>query len=141
MAHAGQQIESFGGMRMRFVAVDEELLEMVASYRGDGGMPPEHVHPSQDERFEVLEGRFRAIVGGEEREYAAGDAFDVPAGTPHQMGALEPSRVRWQVRPALRTAEFFERLYGDGPDSPAGGMPFEDFVAEFSAEFRLTQRG
>jgi hypothetical protein len=141
MPHAGQEIEGFGGMRMRFVAIDDELLDMDVGYSGDGGLPPEHLHPSQAERFEVLEGRFRTIVGGEEREYGAGEAFDVPAGTPHQMAALEPGRVRWQVRPALRTAEFFERLYGDGPGTPRGGMPVEDFLAEFSAEFRLTQQG
>ena len=40
-----------------------------------------------------------------------------------------PSRVRWQVRPALRTAEFFERLY-----SGAG----EDLREEFAAEIQFT---
>ncbi len=47
-----------------------------------------------------------------------------------------PARVRWQVRPALRTAEFFERLYGSGPDSASALGA--DFLTEFSEEFRLT---
>jgi hypothetical protein len=67
--------------------------------------------------------------------YSAGKAFEVPAGTPHQMAAEGPTRTRWEVRPALRTAEFFERLYGDGPDS-AREMG-ESFVTEFEPEFRL----
>jgi len=140
LAEAGQTIEGFGGHTLRLIQTgaetDGELLAMEASYAGDGSMPPEHLHPSQDEHFEVLEGSMRAIVGGEEKVYAAGETIDVPAGTPHQMGAHEPTRMRWEVRPALRTAEFFERLYGTGPDS-AREMG-EDFFAEFAEEFRLT---
>ena len=135
MAEAGQEIEGFGGMRLRFDRVDPEALVMEASYSGEAGMPPNHLHPSQTERFEVLEGSLRAIVDGEERVYALGERFEVPAGTPHQMAAEEPTRMRWEVRPALRTAEFFERLYGEGPGS-AREMG-EGFFTEFSDEFRL----
>ena len=108
---------------------------MEASYSGEAGMPPEPLHPRQVERFEVLEGRMRTIIDGEERLYEQGESFEVPAGTPHQMAAEGPTRTRWEVKPALRTAEFFERLYGDGPDS-AREMG-ERFFAEFSEEFRL----
>jgi quercetin dioxygenase-like cupin family protein len=136
---AGQEIEGFGGMSLLLVRTGEEtdgeLLEMEASYSGEAGMPPEHLHPKQAERFEVLEGRMRAIVDGEERLYEEGESFDVPPGTPHQMAAEGPTRMRWEVNPALRTAEFFERLYGDGPDS-AREMG-ESFLTEFEAEFRL----
>ena len=141
MPEAGQTIEGFGGHTLLLIQTgaetDGELLAMEASYSGEAGMPPEHLHPQQAEHFEVLEGSIRAIVDGEERVYGEGDAFDVPACTPHQMGAEEPTRMRWEVRPALRTAEFFERLYGDGPDS-AREMG-EGFFAEFAEEFRLTQ--
>ena len=108
---------------------------MEASYSGEGPMPPSHLHPSQAERFEVLEGTMRAIVDGEERVYEMGESFDVPLATPHQMAAEGPTRMRWEVRPALRTAEFFERLYGQGPGS-AGEMG-ESFFGEFEDEFRL----
>ena len=135
MPEAGQEIEGFGGMRLRVVTVEPEELMMEATYSGEAGMPPAHLHPKQDERFEVLEGTMRAVVDGEEGVYSAGEAFEVPAGTPHQMAAEGPTRTRWEVRPALRTAEFFERLYGDGPDS-AGEMG-EGFVTEFEPEFRL----
>jgi quercetin dioxygenase-like cupin family protein len=140
LAEVGQTIEGFGGHTLLLIQTgaetDGELLVMEASYTGDGGMPPEHLHPSQVEHFEVLEGTVRAIVGGEERVYGQGESFEVPAGTPHRMGAEEPTRMRWEVRPALRTAEFFERLYGTGPDS-AREMG-EEFLVEFEQEFRLT---
>jgi quercetin dioxygenase-like cupin family protein len=136
MPVAGQEIEGFGGMRLHLLQVDPELLEMEASYTGEAGMPPEHLHPSQAERFEILEGSMRAIVDGEERVYGAGESFEVPAGTPHQMAAEEPTRMKWEVRPALRTAEFFERLYGEGPGS-ARDLG-EKFFDEYTDEFRLT---
>ena len=111
-----------------------ELLEMEATYNGTGGMPPEHFHPSQAEHFEVHEGAIVAIIDGAERRYEAGESFDVPIGTNHQMTSDGPARVIWQVRPALRTAEFFERLYGEEPDSARelGAA----FLEEFSDEVR-----
>jgi quercetin dioxygenase-like cupin family protein len=132
MADVGQVIEGPSGFRLRIVGTDEEVLEMEATYGGTGGLPPEHFHPRQAERFEVLEGKVRAAVDGTERSYVAGDVFEVPAGTPHQMTGDGPARINWQVRPALRTAEFFERLYDTAPDS------FADFLAEFSDEIRFT---
>jgi mannose-6-phosphate isomerase-like protein (cupin superfamily) len=135
---SGQEIEGFGGFRLKLVQVDdEELLEMEATYPGDSPLPPEHLHPSQTERFEVLEGAVQTVVGGKERRYEKGESFEVPAGTPHQMTGDGPARINWQVRPALRTAEFFERLYGTGPGS-ASEMG-ESFLEEFAPEFRLSQ--
>jgi quercetin dioxygenase-like cupin family protein len=135
VAHAGQEITSPSGFRLRLIVTaaesDGELLAMEGIWTGAGGFPQMHLHPSQDERFEVLEGELRSIVDGEERRYRPGDIFGVPAGTPHTMTADVPTRSRWEVRPALRTAEFFERLYsGEVTD-------FEAFVEEFSAEFQL----
>jgi hypothetical protein len=111
---------------------------MEAAYPGTGRFPPEQLHRRQAEWFEVLDGNVRTIIDGTERRYAAGETFDVPAGTPHQMTADEPARVRWEVRPALRTAEFFERLYGDGPDSARAAASIAEFYAEFRDEIRLT---
>jgi mannose-6-phosphate isomerase-like protein (cupin superfamily) len=130
MAHEGQELAAPNGVRLSLVSIEDDLLEMEARYPGDGQLPPEHLHPRQDEHFEVLEGSIKAIVDGEERRYEAGDAFDVPAGTPHQMAAESEARFRWEVRPALRTAEFFETLYT--------GAAGPDFLDEFKEEFRLT---
>jgi quercetin dioxygenase-like cupin family protein len=139
MAHAGQEIGIPGGMKLLLVRTGEEssgeVLEMEATYPGDGSMPPMHLHPSQAEHFEILEGSMRTVIDGEERVYESGDSFEVPAGTPHQMGTDQPTRMRWEVRPALRTAEFFERLYGSGPGSAQ--ELGEKFFAEFADEFRL----
>jgi mannose-6-phosphate isomerase-like protein (cupin superfamily) len=130
MAHTGQELVGPNDVRLRLVRIDRDVLEMEATYPGDGSLPPEHFHPRQDESFEVLEGSLRAIIDGNEQHYEAGETFEVAAGTRHQMAAETPARFRWQVRPALRTAEFFERLYS--------GSPGPDFLAEFSDEIRFT---
>jgi quercetin dioxygenase-like cupin family protein len=134
MPRPGHEIEGPNGYRLRFVRIEPEVLEMEATYAQKGWLPPEHLHPAQAERFEVLEGTIRAVVGGEERTYAVGESFEVPAGAPHQMAAGEaPARMRWEVRPALRTAEFFERLYSNPPDPLA-------LLDEFADEIRMTRQ-
>jgi quercetin dioxygenase-like cupin family protein len=129
MPHDGQELHGQDGYRLRLISITPELLEMEAIYGGTGQMPPLHFHPSQSERFEVLEGTVRTVIDGAERSYEAGEAFEVPAGTVHQMAADPPARIRWQVRPALRTPEFFETLY-------SGDIP-PDFLERFSAEVRF----
>src|SRR3954447_24316230 len=90
MAEAGQELGGFGGMKLLLVRTGEEtggeLLEMEATYTGEAGMPPEHLHPNQAQHFEVIDGSMRAIVGGEERVDGPGESFDVPAGTPAPDG-------------------------------------------------------
>jgi quercetin dioxygenase-like cupin family protein len=129
MPHDGQELHGQDGYRLRLISISPELLEMEAVYGGTGQMPPLHFHPSQSERFEVLEGTVRTVIAGLERSYEAGESFEVPAGVVHQMAADPPARMRWQVRPALRTAEFFETLYS--ADIP------HDFLERFSAEVRF----
>jgi mannose-6-phosphate isomerase-like protein (cupin superfamily) len=134
MAHTGQELRGPGGHVLRIVGLDDELLEMDASYSGEGAMPPMHLHPSQSERFEVLEGTMLTVIDGVSQSFSQGAVFEVPAGTPHQMGADGPARVRWEVRPALRTAEFFERMYTSPPEGAEEGAAF---LREFSDEFRM----
>ena len=142
MASAGEEIHGQDGSRLLLVSTGEEtggeLLEMEASYPDSGTMPPVHFHPEQFERFEVLEGAMRTIIGGAERRYEQGETFEVPVGTPHQMAADGPTELRWQVTPALRTAEFFERLHG-GELENADEDAVKEFLAEFSREIRFSQ--
>ena len=128
MPKPGDVIEGHGGFRLKIIRNDPEVLEMEATYPGDAGMPPVHWHPSQTERFEVLEGEVTAIVDGESI-YKQGDSFEVPPGVGHQMAANGPTRTNWQTRPALRTADFFAAL--------GSGSANEDTLKEYAPEFRL----
>jgi quercetin dioxygenase-like cupin family protein len=94
-------------------------------------MPPAHCHPSQTETFTVIEGAVRATIDGDEAVYETGATFDVPAGTVHQMAPERgPARTRWEVRPALRTADFFEALLTGKAD--------ENLLIEFADEIRFS---
>jgi mannose-6-phosphate isomerase-like protein (cupin superfamily) len=104
-------------------ASDPDALEVEATYDGGDSPPPSHLHPAQDEHFEVLEGSMRAIVGGEEQSLGAGEELDIPRETPHQMWnpGEATARVRWVTAPRGRTEEFFRAVDEVMPDD--GGMP------------------
>ena len=137
MAHVGQEIERANGFVVRIVRLEDEVLEVEARYRGDAPLAQSHFHPTQDEHFEVLSGRIHAVIAGEERWFDEGGTFDVPAGTPHQMAAEGPTVLKWEVRPALRTAEFFERFYGYLDNGFPAGTTRDQFLDEYSDVFRL----
>jgi quercetin dioxygenase-like cupin family protein len=87
MAQPGEVIEhpSFG-TRIKFLQTAEqtsgELLRVEVTLPPGFSMP-EHVHPKQEERHEVLSGTLRARVGGKERDYNAGERVIGPPGVPH----------------------------------------------------------
>ena len=89
-----------------------DALVVEALYGPDGKAPPKHLHPSQAEHFEVLEGSLNTHVDGQERVLCAGDSLDIPARAVHQMwnAAPEPARVVWRTSPAGRTLQWFKEL-------------------------------
>lgn len=91
---------------------DGQLHEMRATYAAGSPLPPAHLHPDQDERFEVHEGALRFLLDDEEHVVEAGHGIDIPRGTVHQVhnpGEV-PAVASWQTRPALRTGEFHASL-------------------------------
>lgn len=108
------------------------LLALETTYGAEGGKPPMHRHPSQDEHFEVLEGELHVRLGRRRRTLHAGDVLDVPAGTPHAMHGT--ARARWEVRPALDTEAFLEAVCD--PHAPPMGRLATAW--RHRAEFRLT---
>ena len=125
-----------------------ELLEVEAVYGPGGGPPPAHLHPAQDEHFEVLAGRICLRAGGEERELAPGDTIDIPRGTVHQMWnpGEEPARVVWQTSPGGRTERWFraiDRLQREGrvgKNGMPGPLAFGVLLTEYRDVFQLAAR-
>ena len=152
MAKVGEVLENrVSGQRLVFRETSREtggeLLRVEAVYtKPTRSRPPVHYHPRQEERFEVLSGTLRAVVGGEERSYGPGEAFTVSPGTPHEMWSEEEGvRVDWQTRPALRTEGFFETVWGlaqDGKTDESGrpGLLQAAVIARaYADEFRLAR--
>lgn len=88
-----------------------------------------HVHPRQEERLVVLEGRFGWKIGGKSGVAGPGETLVCPIGVPHSQwnaGDL-PMRIYYEHRPALTASEvFFETQFGlsrEGKLSPSGDIP------------------
>ena len=60
-----------------------EYVEMEWRLPPDAFAPPPHVHPTQGEEYEVLEGSFDVMVDGDWRTLGQGDSASVPARTDH----------------------------------------------------------
>lgn len=111
------------------------------THHGGGTRPPVHYHPSQTERFEVLDGTINAVLDGEERTLETGDELVIPPSTEHEMWSEDGAKQRWEISPALRTERFFETYWGMqqdgkiGPDPPPLQMALT--VRHFAPEIRL----
>jgi quercetin dioxygenase-like cupin family protein len=102
-----------------------ELLEMTLYLAPGGFIASPHVHPNQEERFEVSGSPVMFRVAGKERLYQPGEVAVVPPGVPHVWwnASQEESATLVQFRPALDTETFFETFFGlarDGKVNPKG---------------------
>ncbi|HJR94600.1 MAG TPA: cupin domain-containing protein [Gaiellaceae bacterium] len=85
----------------------------------DGAVAAAHVHPAQEERFEVLAGELEFRVRKQTFVAKPGDRVVVPAGTPHRFRNVgtETAHFVCEVTPALgfeRLIETMFRLAADG---------------------------
>jgi quercetin dioxygenase-like cupin family protein len=104
-----------------------DLLEMTLYLAPRGFIAAPHVHPNQEERFEVAGAPVIFKVAGKERLYQPGEIVVVPAGTRHvwwNPGQQEAATLV-HFRPALETETFFETFFGLAADGKVGrnGLP------------------
>jgi mannose-6-phosphate isomerase-like protein (cupin superfamily) len=91
-----------------------ELLQIDCTSPSTGVKEPEHVHPFQESRFELLSGTLMVSIAGEERPVRAGEAVTIPPNVPHYFwngGDAEAHYIQ-EFRPALHSDQFFETLFG-----------------------------
>lgn len=104
-----------------------ELLEMSLYLAPGGFIAAAHVHPNQEERFEIGATAVMFRISGKERLYQPGEVAIVPPGTPHTW--WNPSQTEAatlvQFRPALDTETFLETFFGLAGDGKVGrnGLP------------------
>jgi mannose-6-phosphate isomerase-like protein (cupin superfamily) len=101
------------GEQVVFEVRTPERLVMRSRWTRHGRRAAAHVHPAMEERYEILAGAAAFRIAGVERRAGAGETVVVPRGTPHL--AWNPTAtvvdLRITMTPALRWAEFVERLF------------------------------
>src|SRR4051812_40354012 len=117
-----------------------ELLAIDLELPPGGHVPgPLHIHPQQEERFEVVSGTMRFRLGRKRVMAGPGEVVVVPAGVRHDFANAgdTDALVRVEVRPALEMERLFEtavRLAEDGR-TMLGGIPRPLDLALFVREF------
>lgn len=122
-----------------------EALEVEGTWGPGGSPPPKHLHPAQDEHFEILAGALRTRVDGVQRDLAPGEEIEIPRGTVHQMWnpGTAPARARWRTSPAGRTEQWFRAVDAlhrggrVGENGMPGPLAFGVLLSEYDDVFRL----
>jgi len=93
----------------------------------NGAVAAAHVHPAQEERFEVLAGEVEFRLGKRKLVAKPGDRVLVPAGTPHRFRNVgeETAHFVCEVTPALGFEQLIETMFSLAEDGNVNrkGMP------------------
>jgi quercetin dioxygenase-like cupin family protein len=132
MIHAGDTIENpVTGERIVFRQTSHETngeaVVIEAFVQPGGAVAAAHVHPSQDERFEVLGGSVGFRLDGTEVIAGPGERLLVPAGSAHTFWNAGETEAHFvcEVRPALQFEALLETMFALAADGKTNrkGMP------------------
>jgi mannose-6-phosphate isomerase-like protein (cupin superfamily) len=132
MIRAGDSIENpVTGERLVFkktaAETDGEYVLFECVVEPSGFVAAAHVHPFQEERFEILEGAVTFKLDGQELPTGPGDRILVPAGRKHQFWNAGETEARFEceVRPALEFERLVETMFALARDGKTNrkGMP------------------
>jgi quercetin dioxygenase-like cupin family protein len=132
LLRAGDTIENpVTGERIVFrkttAETNGEAVVIECFVKPNGFVAKPHVHPSQDERFEVLAGSLMFKLDGKELPAGPGDRILVPAGSKHQFWneGDEEAHFVCEIRPALKFEQLVETMFALAADGKTNkkGMP------------------
>ena len=89
----------------------------------NGAVAAAHVHPAQQEVFEIVAGELEFRLGKETVIARPGDRLTVPAGTPHRFRNVgeETAHFVCEVSPALGFEQLIETMFGLAADGKVNG--------------------
>ncbi|HZR95189.1 MAG TPA: cupin domain-containing protein [Gaiellaceae bacterium] len=104
-----------------------EAVVVEAYVQPNGFVASAHVHPAQEERFQVLRGSVGFKVGRKKVVAGPGQRLTVPAGKPHTFwnAGDEVAHFVCEIRPALQFESLIETMFGLAADGKTNrkGMP------------------
>lgn len=80
---------------------------------------PEHIHPLQENNFEIISGNCIFNLEGKEQIVGPGQSINIPAKVPHHFwnsGDTDAHYIQ-EFRPALKIGNFFETFFALARDS------------------------
>jgi mannose-6-phosphate isomerase-like protein (cupin superfamily) len=129
---AGDSIENpVTGERIVFRQTSHETggeAVVIETYvKPNGFVAAAHVHPSQEERFQVLRGSVGFKIGRRKVVAGPGQRITVPAGTPHKFwnAGEDVAQFVCEIRPALQFESLLETMFALAADGKTNrkGMP------------------
>jgi quercetin dioxygenase-like cupin family protein len=132
MIRAGDAIENpVTGERIVFHKTSRETngeaVVIEAFVKPTGFVAAAHVHPHQDERFEVLRGTVGFRSGKQKLELGPGGRLTIAAGTPHAFWNAGDDEAHFvcEVRPALQFEQLLETMFALANDGKTNkkGLP------------------
>ena len=132
MIHAGDMLENpITGERLLFRETSNDTggkaVVLETFVKPGGFVAAAHVHPYQEESFEIIEGTVGFRLGREEFIVDPGERLTVPAGTPHRFWNVgeEEARFACEVRPALQFEQLIETMFALAAEGKTNrkGMP------------------
>jgi len=129
---AGDSIENpVTGERIVFRQTSHETggeAVVIETYvKPNGFVAAAHVHPSQEERFQVLRGSVGFKIGRRKVVAGPGQRLTVPAGTPHKFwnAGEDVAQFVCEIRPALQFESLLETMFALAADGKTNrkGMP------------------
>ena len=120
MALAGETIENkIAGFRLKWLQTAKDtngaFVKCIMCLAPGAYMPVRHIHPRQDETFEVSKGSLRLECNGTTQQINQGNSFTVPKGKPHQWwnaSATEELEMLVTMTPSCNWETQMEQVFG-----------------------------
>src|SRR4030095_4595138 len=152
MIKKGDMIENRRtGQRMIFLKTgadtNSEQLQIECFSPLTAAREPEHIHPYQVNRFQIISGELCFIIQGKERKAYPGDEVSIPENTSHffwNSGTAEAHYIQ-EFFPALNIDAFFETFFAlarDGKlhkEGAANLFQASVIMLKYAKEIRLTK--
>lgn len=111
-------------------------LSVVESHDSPGGGPPPHIHHREDETFQILEGEYEFVVGGQKIAAQAGDTLFAPRGIPHtyRCAGQRSGKLMVTLTPS-GFEKFFEEIGAMTPEEQQNIPRVVEIAAGYGLEF------
>ncbi|HMG67253.1 MAG TPA: cupin domain-containing protein [Chitinophagaceae bacterium] len=139
------------GQTMRFLKTGAEtkgeLLQIDCISPPTSVKEPEHIHPFQENKFEIISGNCNFSIDGNEHIAKPGEVVSIPPNVRHHFWNAGDTDVHYiqEFRPALKIMNFFETLFALARDGKLNekGIPnlfhMSIILLAYKNEIRVTK--